>query len=215
MTKTAADPVDSHPALVERIAPLEALAPSGEGAYDERPAIELLGDLDLCEEALIRFLARDPDAASLPTIQWHEVASTIYARLWHPQAEALSSVLDDATISSLPEVIRDKGQDVARLVISDVHGVELCDGHKLDDEQLRNILGGPLAACVGSALVRDGWLPFTNVAEPIAFRRDGETFDPFPLVHALLNQRCSADDWRRHVYSHGVQNLRLGKPREV
>lgn len=67
-----ASPYDSHPALAERVARIEALPDDGRGRQTARPALELLADADAALAALEQAVLT-PQALALKRLDWDDL----------------------------------------------------------------------------------------------------------------------------------------------
>ncbi|MEV7446588.1 M48 family metallopeptidase [Streptomyces sp. NPDC091204] len=65
-------PYDSHPALAERVARIEALPDDGRGGQAARPALELLADADAALAALEQVVLT-PEALALKRVDWEDL----------------------------------------------------------------------------------------------------------------------------------------------
>ncbi|WP_405921782.1 M48 family metallopeptidase [Streptomyces sp. NBC_00122] len=89
-----ASPYDSHPALAERVARIEALPDDGRGGQTARPALELLADADAALAALEQAVL-SPQALALKRVDWedlvHESMTQYVARGAEEVREALTA----------------------------------------------------------------------------------------------------------------------------
>ncbi|MFJ3515380.1 MULTISPECIES: M48 family metallopeptidase [unclassified Streptomyces] len=75
-----ASPYDSHPALAERVARIEALPDDGRAGQAARPALELLADADAALAALEQVVLT-PEALALERVDWEDLvhaSMTVY-----------------------------------------------------------------------------------------------------------------------------------------
>ncbi|MFJ8012934.1 M48 family metalloprotease [Streptomyces sp. NPDC096339] len=87
-------PYDSHPALAERVATIEALPDDGRGRQSARPALDLLADADTALAALEQAVLT-PEALALKRLDWedlvHESMTLYVARGAENIREALAA----------------------------------------------------------------------------------------------------------------------------
>lgn len=190
-----ADLFDSHPALPERLAALQTLPLSN--AEDERPATDLLNDLERVDTAL--FLTAP--GIVLHPIPWEAVLDQIYASQWRAQVAAQADVLRGLTVETL--------------------------GRQLYSWELRNHLKAPpntwpsnaerdqvARAVAGSALalalMKDLWRVNTSPGEPMAFTKNGMVTMPFALVEQLARGDLKPDRWAELCSELHIAELPVG-----
>ncbi|MCJ1677794.1 M48 family metallopeptidase [Streptomyces sp. APSN-46.1] len=74
-----ASPYDSHPALAERVARIEALPDDGRAAQAARPSLDLLADADASVAALEPAVL-SPQVLALPRVSWEELVHATMLR---------------------------------------------------------------------------------------------------------------------------------------
>ncbi|MFD9728573.1 M48 family metallopeptidase [Streptomyces sp. NPDC059072] len=103
-----ASPYDSHPALAERVARIEALADDGRAGQAARPALELLSDADGALAALEQ-VALTPEALGLKRLDWEDLvheSMTLYVSQGAEELrEALSAEGAGPELSTLLDAI--------------------------------------------------------------------------------------------------------------
>ncbi|MGT2530104.1 hypothetical protein ACU4GG_25665 [Streptomyces nojiriensis] len=87
-----ASPYDSHPALAERVARIEALADDGRAGQAARPALELLSDAEAALTALEQ-VALTPEALGLKRLDWEDLVHESMTRYVSQGAEELREAL--------------------------------------------------------------------------------------------------------------------------
>ncbi|MFE2289370.1 M48 family metalloprotease [Streptomyces sp. NPDC059443] len=83
-----ASPYDSHPALAERVARIEALPDDGRAAQPARPALELLTDAEASLTALERAVLT-PEAFAMERLDWEDLVHTSMTRYVDEGAEQI------------------------------------------------------------------------------------------------------------------------------
>jgi Zn-dependent protease with chaperone function len=200
-----ADSFDSHPPLGQRIAAVEALPDAPSTLPDDaRPAIALLGDVGACEKALIGFLAKP--GAEFETVPWSEVTDRVLIPGWRSHVEALRDFLPGTTLTALPELIRERGHQLARL-IAETEEFEV--PAEYPPEIVPEILSGPLGSCILCALHDVGWSVATDVGEAVTVHRGETTLEPFSVVGRIAQGEDGARWWRDWVRAQNVGALPL------
>lgn len=85
-------PYDSHPALAERVARIEALPDDGRAAQPARPALELLTDAEASLTALERAVLT-PEAFAMERLDWDDLVHESMNRYVAQDAEAIREAL--------------------------------------------------------------------------------------------------------------------------
>ncbi len=63
---------------------------------------------------------------------------------------------------------------------------------------------------LSAALYRAGWeVAAVGLNSPIAFTKDGNSIEPFPLIQELLSGRMNCDGWRSTCLKMGITDLPL------
>ncbi|MFJ6794703.1 M48 family metalloprotease [Streptomyces sp. NPDC091268] len=83
-----ASPYDSHPALAERVARIEALPDDGRAGQAARPSLELLSDADAAMAAL-ELAVLSPEALALTRVDWAELVQESMTRYVGEGAEEI------------------------------------------------------------------------------------------------------------------------------
>lgn len=175
-----ADLFDSHPALPERLAALQTLPLSN--AEDERPATDLLNDLERVDTAL--FLTA-PGIVLRP-IPWEAVLDQIHAGQWRAQVAAQADVLRGLTVETLGRQLYSWELRNHLKVPSNTW-----PSNAERDQVARAVAGSALAL----ALMKDSWQVNTSPGEPIAFTKNGMVTMPFAVVEQLARGDLKPDRW--------------------
>ena len=198
----ASDPFDSHPPLRERIAALQALiGESAPATGDGASAISLLSDVAESERSLLGFLSKSADVASFRAVAWDETTTAVFVPSWRQQAQRMAEPLGASTFADLPELIRTRGRDLARLIAGRDSDVP--------EALISQVLAGPLGCCIAIALVDAGWTASAAVGEPVTVRKDDAVLEPFAIVPTLCADESAKERWLSTLRVHGTADLRL------
>lgn len=199
------DPFDSHPPLRERIAALQPLlVEAAPGADASESAIGLLADVAASERALVGFLAKSGDASAFRPLAWDETTAAVFAPSWRRQAAHVAALVGTATFADLPELVRARGQEIARAVTG--------QSAAIPDAVVPQVLAGPLGACIVTALLDVGWTASAAVGEPVTVRSGDFVLEPFSVVPNLGQEAAGAERWLATVRERDVAELRLASP---
>lgn len=201
------DPYDSHPPLRDRIRAVEDLARDTSRAPvadAERPALELLGDVDAGERALLDFLAGEP--GRFQPLAWSEVTRQVFVPRWRAQAEELAAVVGDATLGKLPELLSSGSRELVR--------ASLGHDEEIPEEYVGQVLAGPLGSCIAVALIDAGWSASAEVGEPVTVERSGTVIEPFAAVPRLWDPGEDPRWWSELLEQHAIAGLPLVRPAE-
>ncbi|MEU8433738.1 M48 family metallopeptidase [Streptomyces sp. NPDC029216] len=88
-----ASPYDSHPALADRVARIEALPDDGRGSRDSRPSLDLLADADAAMAAL-EPLVLSPEALALERADWDDLVHATMSHHTVQDAQGLGEELE-------------------------------------------------------------------------------------------------------------------------
>jgi heat shock protein HtpX len=200
--KAATDPYDTHPALSARVAALEAIDAGEAGARDDRPAIDLLHDLDELEYALLATLADEEVLTKLETLSWADVPERVMVPGWRRMVEPSRQELAKIQADALPDVISEMPRFVARVVP---------EHERPPEADLQRRLGAALLA-TGLALTlhESGWAVSAPPGEQVALESNGARIEPFSEVERLVDGTLSADDWRARCAQLGIAGMPLG-----
>jgi Zn-dependent protease with chaperone function len=99
VTEGEAHPYDTHPALRERIAALQALSAT-QAIPDHRRAICLLADVDALEVELLGSIGTP--AAVLRRLAWDDVGAAVYLPMWEQASAQYAAAFDGLTPAAFP-----------------------------------------------------------------------------------------------------------------
>ncbi|NOY28330.1 MAG: M48 family metalloprotease [Oligoflexia bacterium] len=200
------DSMDTHPALRDRLAALAEL-PAGE-SQDERPATELLSDLDLVEHQLLANLFVDSDRGqSLKPVSWQAVGQAVYAPIWHERAWTHAAVLSGITPLTMPTDTAGL-ISLARQALGD-------DADSVYDEELQGFAQTLLGSALATVLTQQGWIVRTPPGCPVTCysseQPDAWEIEPINLPIRLCSGKLLRSDWVELVTSAGLEKLDLGE----
>jgi len=197
MQEGKADEFDSHPALRDRIEALKSLPDESADVVDERAASTLLRDLSHAELELLRTLAPDR-APALQQLAWEEAASKVYLPQWKSRSAEHKAALEGVTPSTLPQVVRELPEFVAKLTLREVP-------YANRNEEAALILGCALAA----RLYDQGWSCDTGPGRSVVFQKGEESIEPFSIVPQLTKGELSDAVWTDRCRTSGIATLSL------
>lgn len=208
LTQGKADPYDTHPALKERLAALQNLAPSM--MNDGRSASTLLDGNENLEYQVINQLVVQKDKADrLKDIAWADVAETAYLPQWQKGIQPYRRILGDIT----PLTLFAEAQNTSRLfekiaaagkfLPSNVKPSQVPQDAQL--QMINNVIGSALAY----ALRKNGWKIQTNPGEDLIFVKDNQELRPFNFIPQLTSNKPSLEKWREFCESHDISQVHL------
>jgi hypothetical protein len=198
------DPYDTHPPLRDRIAALEAEPPVSHNAgEDHLPAISLLDNVGVLEQALLDEMVNEDYRGKLAPLSWEEAGERVWLPVWREQARANSEVLEGITPAMLPKLAEDRGGLAVRLKLVDDRG----EADESVVRQSAHVLGTALA----TALSDRGFVVRALPGHPVFFERDGLSLTPFQALGDMSDGTLSAEAWRDQIEGAGIASLDLGR----
>lgn len=194
---TAADPLDTHPPLRERVAAVTHL-PAGETTPDPRDALDLLTDPVAAERALLRHLTGG--GVEFEGATWEDIGERVYRPLWEQIVAEHAAVFAPLTARALPRVLTDAK------ALDDL-AVRL--GVPRDGERRRGRVAWLLAAAVGRHLARAGWRVESLPGEPVRLERGGHVFDALAFAEACFDGPDAAAPLLAELEAAGVADVSL------
>jgi len=191
------NPFDSHPPLRDRIEALKSLPDDSPDGDDQLPASTLLRDVSHAELELLRTLAPDR-APALEQVAWEEAAMKVYLPQWISRSAEHKAALEGVTPSTLPQVVRDLPDFVAKLTLREVP-------YGKRNEEAALILGCALAA----RLYDQGWSCDTGPGRSVVFEKGGESIEPFSIIPQLTKGELTDAVWTDRCRTSGIATLSL------
>jgi len=199
VTEGEAHPYDTHPALRERIAALQALSAT-QAIPDHRRAICLLADVDALEVELLGSIGTP--AAVLRRLAWDDVGAAVYLPMWEQASAQYAAAFDGLTPAAFPlaaeklEVYAERFQHEADPDLTS------------EQKQHRAVL--LTGAALTTALVKLGWRVRVQPGERIVVELDGVELLPFEALPALAAGSMRAAAWLALCDRAGIRELNLG-----
>jgi heat shock protein HtpX len=195
------DPYDSHPALAERIAAVEALPP---GEPDTSPpATALLQEPRALEPALIADLFGAEGASELRPLEWADVGREIYVERARWLADTHGDLLGASTVGELGDLAADLGRLAAELRERKP---------ELPPEVATGMAATLLEDTLLLALDRHGWAIDAPPGEPVTARHGDRGIVPREVVDDLREGRLIPGAWRTRATALGIAGARLHEP---
>ncbi len=191
-------PFDSHPALRDRVAALEASRGGAPGrAPDTRPAITLFRGADAAEQAIIDARVDRP----LRPIAWDEAAAE-WVGVWRVAARDLARDLGGITPGALPSL------DLRRLAYKLLP--ETTARVVIDDGKLAAWAAATFGPVLATLLVEHGYAPHVAIGEPFRLRR-GDDEVSLADVGRVCAGELDAATWAASWEQRGLADVDLGK----
>ncbi|HZU33465.1 MAG TPA: M48 family metallopeptidase [Candidatus Angelobacter sp.] len=174
-----AEPLDSHPALPERIATLQGMEALN---IQQNPAssLELFENLQEIEKLLTTFIT----GKSLQTVPWSEVLDKVWLSKWREQVVYQQEALREVTTSNLADELQ---SGALRQKLKNPPGM-----WPTTEERAR--MARTVAGCALALLLyQEGWAVHTLPGE-IHCERNGESINPFELVKKF-GKEMSQEQW--------------------
>ena len=195
-----ADPMNTHPALRERIAALQNI--SIRANEDGRPATALLVDFEKSDTTLFNNVAAalgNTKVKPLQPLKWEQAFSAVYVPNWKEEAACQQAAFRGLTISDLPE------QFSSRALVKKIKNPEGLKGTEPERVDVtRNAVG--CALCL--VLLRQGWT-FHTLPGEMYCEKNGMKLEPFAMVERLDQRRITAEQWKEMCTRAGILNLPL------
>ena len=192
------DPYDTHPPLKDRLAALRRFPDGERQPDDERPAIELLNNIDELECQLLSYMLGDPQVAGYQGIAWEDVGDRVYPNVWQQHLAQFGSGLRDMTI----------GEVAGQFSRLEEVGKELSLG-QVPPEELVAFASWTLSVAMSYALHREGWSVRTGPGQPLALEREGERIEPFSLFPDLDKGDRTLESWQEWLQELGIEDVPL------
>jgi heat shock protein HtpX len=215
LAEARTDPYDSHPPDAERIAALEAWAPSPavpstspahherrdpEGSGEEEPAaVTLVDGVDLIESVLLLGILRP--GLQLRSVSWADTGTVALLPGLRERVRRQAGLVGNYTIGWLPELLK----YADRLGMSEAKAA----GAAVGPEQARSLGVGLAGAALANALAQNGWTAESLPGRPIVMRHGEATLEPFAEVNRLARGEVDADAWQRRCWALGIRDLGL------
>jgi Zn-dependent protease with chaperone function len=181
LKEAKADRFDSHPALPERLAALQAL-PSKSAEADERLATDLLDEIDHVDTTL--FLTSPQ--VKLQPLPWEAVTGQVYVHSWQNHVAAQTDVLRGLTVEAVGK----------QLYSWDLRNSLKAPPGTWPSNAERDFVARAVAgSAVALALMQDSWLIETGPGEPMSFVKNGVVTMPFELIEKLARGDLKPDQW--------------------
>jgi len=199
MAEAKTSPYDTHPAMRERIAAMQALAPEAV-ELRETSALTLLNDAEHEELRLLLSLNPKLPEGDLQRVRWDEVGPVVTIPAWKSAVKENAALLEGITAERVPEKVKDLSAMGARM--RDPKGMLLAPG------QRKQRAGGLLAGALALALIEKGW---QLEAQPGNFYllRGSESLDPFAMFGELAEGKITVEAWRERCREWGIEGASL------
>lgn len=209
------DRFDTHPALPERVAAIEALrltAPSPTATPG--PALALLVDPDGLEEPVLEHLL-PATRRGRKLVAWEEVGAHVHAALLRDEAKRGARLVKGLTLGTIPADRAGLLHWAREALGHEVPKVEAELAPALEQDLLRFAIQ-VLATAILHRLAETGWRLETGPGEPLVVTRDGQRFDPAQRLYALAGGQLDVEAWRTELDRAGIAELPLhaSSPRE-
>jgi hypothetical protein len=200
MRVAKSDAYDTHPALPERIAALEAL-PAGPVAAADPPAIGLLANVAALEHELLVSLAGADMVGKLKPVNWEEVGEQVFLPQWREVATKHAKALAGVTPATLPG----RGAEFTQAVAQ-------AGGEALSATEQARLAGQVVGCALAVALHARGQVMRCVPGAPVSFQAGTETVQPFGVWAELADGTLAAADWHRACAAFGIANADLRGP---
>ncbi len=192
---------DSHPLLHDRIEALKELIDEQVTAPVTEKAIDLLSNPEAAERDLFTFVAATGGVYELRVISWDAVLTEAYLPRWKQMTGSIASLLGQATIDMLPEVITDQGREIARAITPEYS--------RVPDEDVLRVIFMHLGASLTLAMIDFEWDVRSGVGEPIRLHKGEQGITPFELLAELVSGRLSEVEWRQMIGKYKIGQIPL------
>jgi Zn-dependent protease with chaperone function len=181
-------PYDTHPALKDRLAALEAVHAATQW-NDDTPALNLISDYKQYETALLAALTGNEKAGELPFVPWEEVGTKVYVPMWKKTLESNAADLKGQTVADVYTLARDPEAFIAKVAGEAAASATL--------EQKQGATVNILGAALSLALASHGWKVEAELGESIHLNKDSCAIAPFELVVSVVQGKLDRQEWDR------------------
>lgn len=200
--KGRSNPYDSHPSLQARIDALSKLSLTSPST-DDRPAISLLDDIPKLETQMLGVIIGEEESRRLRKIEWKEVGSQVYVKIWKRQYRELGAALTRTTPLHLGPALRKP-----KAIISKLHTGEAQYWSQELRESYPEILAG---VAISLCLIERGWSVEVNFGEPVKFTCNDNECLPFESMAKLVSDATNDAPWAEFCKGAGIAEVDLGK----
>jgi hypothetical protein len=191
---------DSHPALPERIAAVQAL-PRKSSQGEDPLALSLFENIEQLESDCLIKRVRSVKRDKLRPVSWEDARSQAYVPMWQDTVRAYAPGLVGVTPEALPDLVKNLS----------IFGFDMLKKSNRQREfpSAAQITARAIGASLALALYRAGWDLHVLPGEPICARRDGQQIMPFDVLGKLASHRLSAEGWRKQCMDAGITGIDL------
>jgi len=195
------DPYDTHPAMKDRIAALQA-APTANVPIDNAPAMSLLSHETDLEGQLLDALFEEQNRPKLNLITWQETLARVYMPGWTEQARQHVESLIGIHPGDLPELVKQPEKILEKFAAF----------FQIDTDQedkvalVNNVIGSALAVVLHDR----GVTTTCELAVPVQMSLNGQVISPFSVVADLASAKLSSEEWLSFCSATGIGEMDLG-----
>lgn len=194
----ATDPFETHPALPDRVAALQALDLPPRPEYT-RSAVSLVYDVAAQEDRLLRHQFGDEVVASLQSIDWAEVGTRVLLPRWQREVQDFTDLLREVTVDQLPALmVADSA--LQRRIREDA-------GEPLSEHDLRMVAAYITSSALGQPLASWGWRIDAAPGDTVMLWNDRGQVRPFEEVTAWGEHGHARGSWQRQCQQLGLTGL--------
>lgn len=192
------DEYDTHPALRDRVAALDAL-PAGPAANSDA-ALSLLDNSQGLWKELLRSMS-PAHFAKLKAIDWTEVGERVYVDPWRSLRDLNRELLRDFTAGQLPQFFQ-RASEIAPELVSH-------DGLRQERALHGWLIMQVAVSALAMTLPEAGWTFAVDPARGSAFERDGKSTDPGQIVDGLATGEITEPQWLVLCEALGIRDIGL------
>ena len=199
MSKVDTGTFDSHPALRDRLAALDAL-PSPSALTDNAPASTLVDDVEAMARELLAFSAGEEVVGRLRAIDWPAVPTAVYRPAWEAVVEKHRQRLSTLTTAAMPSG-RAAFHAFGRTLFPRTHILS-------DEEYLKESIGA-IGSALAMLLVSRGWAIAGEMGSDGRLTRAGDAIEPFAVARQLADGTLDAAAWATQCRKAGIDGVSL------
>lgn len=176
---------DTHPSLADRMAAIAELPDVATPNLSD-PALSLLNRVEANENALLRVQFGTERIVELKSLDWKDVGREVYLPFWRKAVEAIASVLGDACVQNMPQLIA--SEELARAIHNNLQKFQSA-------EERGRAVASALGALLACRLAELGWTISAPPGGDVELHKDDLSITPFKEAQAWLTDRVAVAAW--------------------
>jgi Zn-dependent protease with chaperone function len=209
LTEGKSDPYDTHPALKERIAALQAL-PVGTVRNNLLASTLLPAGENLEYQMLSHMIDKKEHLQGLKDIAWEQVAETAYLPQWERNVQSYKHVLCEITPLHLFEEAQNISGLFRKLAAAGKFLPSNVQPSQVPQETQLQVINGIIGSALAFSLKQNGWQIKTSPGEDLVFVKGSKELRPFNFFPHLMTDKPSRENWQEFCEENQISQMPLG-----